>query len=200
MCGSDLIPKALESVQITPHFAHIDASKCNSETMIHWWFKNKFLVKGDRFTVVSDKEREYICDEVLVEQSYEVGDKTYKPDVTMIAKTGETIYFEMDYSNKKKVRDYLDIWIELGNIVVEVDVKKLMLRDSVPAFKALFYDGKCFNTKKNDTYYNTIGKYKEEKFRDCVANQEIKERMRKLDWFWDDVPGFANPLYQYGRE
>ena len=43
MCSSNLIPKAIKSKQITSHFAHIDASKCNSETMIHFWFKNKFL-------------------------------------------------------------------------------------------------------------------------------------------------------------
>jgi competence CoiA-like predicted nuclease len=43
MCGSDLIPKATKSKYITEHFAHIDVSKCNNETMIHWWFKNKFL-------------------------------------------------------------------------------------------------------------------------------------------------------------
>ncbi len=186
MCGSNLVPKALDSVQITPHFAHIDASKCNSETMIHWWFKNKFLIKGDRFAVVSDKTIEYVCDEVLVEQSYKVGDKTYKPDVTVITKAGETIYFEMDYSNKKKIRDYLDTWIELGNMVVEVDIKKLIMRDSIPAFKALFYNGKCFNVKKNDTYYNTIGKYKEQNIKGII-NQDLKERIQKLDWFWDDI-------------
>lgn len=186
MCGSKLIPKAIKSKQITSHFAHVDVSKCNSETMIHWWFKHKFLEKGDTFTVVSDKERKYVCKDVLTEKHYNVDDKVYKPDVTVVTECGNIIYFEMAFSNKKKVQDYIDIWLELKNIVVEVDIKQLMLRDTIPIFKALFYDGKCFNTKKNDTYYNTIGKYKEEKFQGEV-DRELKERIRKLDWFWDDV-------------
>jgi hypothetical protein len=47
----------------------------------------------------------------------------------------------MAFTNKKKVKDYLDIWLELKNIVVEVDIKQLMLKDSIPTFKALFYNG-----------------------------------------------------------
>ncbi len=188
MCGSDLIPKAIKSKLITAHFAHIDASKCNGEGMIHFWFKNKFLESGDKFTIISDKEMQYICKEVLVEQSYNVGDKIYRPDVTVLTECGNTIYFEMDYSNKKKVQDYIDIWLELRNIVVEVDIKKLMSRDKIPAFKALFYNGKCFNTKKSDTYYNTIGKYKEEVMGSVdKVDDDLKERIQKLDWFWDDV-------------
>ena len=70
MCGSDLIPKAVKSKVITSHFAHVDASKCNNETMIHWWFKHKFLESGDSFIISSDKERSYMCKDVLVEQLY----------------------------------------------------------------------------------------------------------------------------------
>jgi predicted RNA-binding Zn-ribbon protein involved in translation (DUF1610 family) len=192
MCASNLIPKATKSIKITSHFAHVDASKCNSETMIHWWFKNKFLEKGDNFIVVSDKERKYICKEVLIEQSYVLNDgKIYNPDVTVITECGNTIYFEMDYSNKKKVEDYIDIWLELKNIVVEVDIKMLMSKNEVPTFKALFYDGKCFNIKRNDTYYNTIGKFKEEKTHGDV-NGKLKETIQKLDWFWNDTFRYKN--------
>lgn len=191
MCGSDLIPKAIKSKQVTSHFAHVDKTKCNSESMIHWWFKHKFLEKGDSFTVVSDKKVNYICEEVLVEQSYNTGDKIYNPDVTILTECGKTIYFEMAFSNTKKIRDYLDIWLDLKNIVVEVDIKQLMHKDEIPIFNALFYDGKCFNTKRNDTYYNTIGKYKEEKLQ-SETNDELKSRIKKLDWFWDDVLKYKN--------
>lgn len=187
MCSSSVIPKATKSIKVTPYFAHVDVSKCNSETMIHFWFKNKFLERGNSFTVISDKERHYICKEVLVEESYEAADKIYRPDVTVLTECGNIIYFEMDYSNKKKIEDYLDIWLDLKNIVVEVDIKKLMDKDKVPTFKALFYEGKCFNTKKNDLYYNTIGKYKEEKFKCGTWDNELKERIKRLDWFWNDV-------------
>lgn len=187
LCGSELIPKATKSKYVTPHFAHIDASKCNSETMVHWWFKNKFLVPGDKFSVVSDKEIEYVCKEVLVEQSYDVRGKIYRPDVTVLTECGNTIYFEMDYSNKKKIKDYIDVWLELKNIVVEIDIKKLMSKDKIPTFKALFYDGKCFNVKKNDTYYNTIGRYKERLYNQVKTSNKLKEMIQKLDWFWEEV-------------
>jgi predicted RNA-binding Zn-ribbon protein involved in translation (DUF1610 family) len=186
MCGSELIPKAIESKYITEHFAHIDASKCNNETMMHWWFKNKFLEQGDEFKIVTDKERSYVCKKVLIEQTYTVGDKTYKPDVTILTECGKIIYFEMDYSNKKKIQDYIDIWLELKNTVVEVDIKKLIMRENIPMFKALFYNGKCFNMKKNDIYYDTIGIFKEQKYAKGL-NKLDKKKLEKLDWFWNDV-------------
>ena len=57
VCGSSLLPKATESFKVTPHFAHVDASKCNTESHVHWWLKNKLIEPGDEFKVVSDKER-----------------------------------------------------------------------------------------------------------------------------------------------
>jgi len=191
LCGSEVIPKATKSKLITAHFAHVDASKCSSESMIHWWFKHKFLESGDKFKIVSDKEREYVCKEILVEQSYTVEDKIYRPDVTIKTECGNTIYFEMKFSNEKKLKDYIDIWLELKNIVVEVDIKKLMSKDKLPVFNALFYDGKCFNVKKRSDdgkYHDIIGKYKENILRKVdKIDDKLKERLQKLDWFWDDV-------------
>lgn len=189
VCGSELKPKAIKSKQVSSHFAHIDSSKCNSETLIHWWFKHRFLEVGDTFSVVSDKERQYTVKEIIVERSYQVLDVEYRPDVTIHTECGNTIYFEMAFSNKKKVKDYLDIWLELKNTVVEIDIKQLILKNRIPAFKALFFEGKCFNTKKNNTYYNTIGKYKEEKLKGKV-DDELKERLRKLEWFWDEIVSY----------
>lgn len=192
LCGSELKPKAIQSKRISPHFAHIDASKCDAESMVHFWFKHKFLEQGDEFTVISDKERRYICRNVLVEESYETSDGIYRPDMTIVTENDETIYFEFNYTNKKKVREYLDMWMELGNTVVEIDVKQLMLEGVIPKFKALFYNGKCFNVKKNDTYYNTIGRYKEEVVDSFSNNEEMKERIRRLDWLWDDILKYKN--------
>jgi len=187
LCGSEVIPKATNSKLITAHFAHIDASKCTSESMIHWWFKHKFLELGDKFRVVSDKEREYVCKEILVEQSYTVGDRIYRPDVTIKTECGNVIYFEMKFSNEKKLKDYIDIWLELKNIVVEIDIKKLMSKDKLPVFNALFYDGKCFNVKKGDLYHETIGRHKENLFKNSDVSDKLKERIQKLDWFWEEI-------------
>lgn len=185
-CGSDVIPKATKSKQVSSHFAHIDKTKCSSESMIHWWFKNKFLEVGDKFEITSDETREYICQNIDVEVEHQTEHGIYRPDVTIATECGETIYFEMAFSNHKTVKDYLDMWLELGNIVVEVDIKNLTVMSNTLEFKALFYKGKCFNTKRNDTYYNTIGKYKEEKLNGST-DEKLREHIKKLDWFWEDV-------------
>lgn len=187
ICGSEVI--ARQGTEKSWSFAHEDKSKCDGESRIHWWVKNKLIEKGTKFSIVSDKKREYVCKEILVEQAYEVDGKEYKPDVTVITETNEIIYFEMKYSNKKKIEDYIDLWIGLGNIVVEVDTKQLIdstTKDKLE-FKALYYNGKCFNVKKScSTYYNTIGKYKEQVIEKGEYEQR-KHEIKKLDWFWNDV-------------
>jgi len=190
LCNSDLIPKAIKSNHMSEHFAHIDASKCNAESRIHWWFKNKFIEIGDKFTIKTSKNIEFICKDIITEHTYNVDGKLYRPDLTILTECGQKICFEMKYSNKKKTEDYIDIWIGLKNIIVEIDIKDL-IHNNVRIFNALFYDGKCFNVKKNDVYYNTIGLYKEEKYKYGCAI-ELKERFNKLDWFWRDVAKYKN--------
>jgi uncharacterized C2H2 Zn-finger protein len=191
LCNSEVIPK--QGKEKSWHFAHKDKSKCSNESMYHFWIKNKLLQNGDKFIIKSDMEKEYICKEILVEQIYIVNRKQYKPDLTVITETDETIYFEIANTNKKKIEDYLDIWIGLNNIVVEVDVKTLinLSKNSLLKFKALWYEGKCFNIRKNDTYYNTIGKYKAQLIKDGVFENK-KEDIEKLDWFWKDVLKYKN--------
>ena len=97
----------------------------------------------------------------------------------------------MKFSNEKKLKDYIDIWLELKNIVVEVDIKSLLSKDKLPTFKALFYDGKCFNVKKRSDdgkYHDAIGRHKEDILSKVdKINDKLKERLKKLDWFWNDV-------------
>lgn len=189
LCVSEVIPKAIKkNAKMTPHFAHIDRSKCDSESVIHWWFKYKFLLAGDKFVVKTDQEQNYICKEILIEKEYAVDDKIYKPDVTVITTCGKTIFFEMAYSNKKKIEEYLGIWLDIGSTVVEVDIKNLINSNisSANKFKALFYNGKCFNVKKNNTYYNIIGKHKENVYRSNLS-QNKKDSLQMLDWFWLDT-------------
>ena len=194
VCGSDVKPVALQGktkddkvAQVSSHFSHFDASKCNSESALHWWFKNKILINGDSFTIKTDTDNEYKCKEVLVEQFYRTEFGIYRPDITIITECDKTIYFEMNYTNKKKIEDYMDKWLELGNPVVEVDIKMLMeasFNKSAYEFRALFYEGKCFNTKKNDLYYDTVGQFKERICKNNIIDNEIRDRIKKLDWFW----------------
>ncbi|EQC1535427.1 competence protein CoiA family protein [Clostridium botulinum] len=189
LCNSEVLARTGEINSWC--FAHIDKSKCSSESMYHFWIKNKLLQKGDKFKIQTDEEKEYICDEILVEETYKIGDKEYRPDLTVKTTQGDIIYFEMNYTNEKKLEDYLDTWIGLGNIVVEVDVKTLINSESgrLPIFKAKYYDGKCFNVKKGEDkiYHKTIGEYKEKLIRNNEYDNEKKKEIEKLDWFWKDV-------------
>mgnify|MGYP001018311653 FL=1 len=191
LCGSEVIPKAIkEDSKVTAHFAHLDRSKCTPESMIHWWYKNKFIQSGDKFIVTTDKMHTYVCKDILIEQIYHTKYGDYKPDVTIFTESGETIYFEYAFTNKKKVKDYLDKWLALGNIVVEVDLKTLLQANygkDIYNFRALFYKGKCFNTNKCDLYYKTIGKYKEQAYANKIVDNKKKKEIEKLDWFWNSV-------------
>lgn len=162
ICASKVIPKAVESKKKAPHFAHMDVSKCNGEAMIHWWYKNKFIQKGDKFKIFADKEIEFICKDFKTEVTYQLESGTYRPDLVVETECGQEIIFEMANTNKKMVKDYIDRWIELDKIIVEVDIKSLQNVDEIKRFNALYYKGKCFNFNKRDGgYYNTIGKLKE---------------------------------------
>ena len=194
ICGSEVKPVAIDGMtkdgkvaQVTGHFSHFDASKCSSESAIHYWFKNKMLVNGDSFIIKTDIDNEYKCKDILIEQSYTTEYGIYTPDITILTECGKTVYFEMNYTNKKKVEDYLDKWLELKNPVVEVDLKMLsnaMFNKTKYEFKPLFYEGKCFNTKRTDPYYNTIGQHKEKLYKKYIIDEDIKNRLKKLDWFW----------------
>lgn len=171
---------------MTHHFAHSDKSKCDSETQIHFWIKNELIKQGDKFKIRLDKDiiKEFVCKEVLTEQQYKTEFSIYKPDITIITESDETIYFEVAKTNKKKLEEYLDQWLELGNVVVEVETKNLINGNEIKEFKALFYDGKCFNVNKEDRdYYETIGNVKT----GFKKGLYTKEEMDSVNWLWKDM-------------
>lgn len=183
ICNSDVIPKATTSSKVTPHFAHIDKTKCDNESMLHFWFKHEFIERGDTFTIKTDKEYTFTCKDYSVEKQFKLESGIYRPDLLVITECGNEIVFEMANTNKKKVQDYIDRWIELDKIIVEVDIKSLQGSDKV--FNALYYNGKCFNFNKRDGgYYNTIGRLKEEMVRN---NKYGIEKIKELDWFWCEL-------------
>lgn len=181
ICESKLIPK-LGDVN-AHHLAHKDASKCSRETQIHFFVKNELLKQGDKFTVkLDDESKEFVCKEILIEQEYKTEFGIYKPDITIITEDNKTIYFEVAHTNKKKIEDYLDIWIELNNIVVEIETKEMIEGKTITEFEAKFYEGKCFNIRQEDKdYYELIGKIK-------LNNTKYpKEQVEKLNWLWVDI-------------
>ena len=189
ICSSKVIPKAVESNKVTPHFAHIDVSKCSSEAMLHWWYKHKFIERGDTFKITTDEEIEFTCRDFDTEVTYQLDSGTYRPDLVIYTECGQEVIFEMANSNKKKVQDYIDKWIELDRIVVEIDIKTSQSEDDIKVLKALYHKGKCFNFNKRDGgYYNTIGKLKEEL--KSIGKYDIK-LVKQLDWFWKGIQNYT---------
>lgn len=198
VCSSNVIPKGIkEDRKMSPHFAHRDASKCSTESLIHWCYKNNFLIEGGSFTLVDRDESiigKYVCKEIQVEKSHSISGKTYKPDITVITTTGETIYFEINYKNKKKPEDYINLWLGLNNPVIEVDVKKLLQLNpdatTTFIFKPLFYNGKCYarNIKRKKTVQNII-ELKENAYKKN-PNVIATEIVNKLDWFWKSISNY----------
>lgn len=187
VCESRVVPKGLkDGAVVTPHFAHFDKEKCNSEHMIHWWFKNKFISVGDRFKIKTKDVKSFICKSVLVEQVYKIKGETYKPDVTIECVCGEVIFFEMAYSNKKKPEEYIGIWSEIGNMVVEVDIRNLIGIESTNTYNAIYYDGKIINKNKKTGYQKNIGDYIDKHFNFELRKTDI-ERIKRLNWFWIDM-------------
>ncbi len=196
MCGSKVIPVAPKgkiiggaNAKVTPHFKHLNSDKCGSESFVHFWMKTEFIKIGDKFKVITDKEDEYICNQIFFEKTIFVNGRKYTPDATVLTSCGNTIHFEYNYSNKKKIKDYIDIWKELNNVIIEADMNSILcvFTDSIPTFKALYYEGKCFNlNEENSSYYNTIGKYKLTKYDESVLySREIE--LDKLDFLWEEI-------------
>ena len=196
VCGSEVIPVAPngkvingENAKVTPHFKHLNAEKCGQESFVHFWMKTEFINIGDKFNVITDKVNEYICNQILFEVAIDIDGRKYIPDATIKTSCGNTIHFEFNYSNKKKIKDYIDRWIKLNHIIVEVNINSMIsvFDNSIPTFKALYYEGKCFNLNDEDKlYYNTIGEYKLTEYDKDVL--EIREKeMINLDWLWDEI-------------
>lgn len=188
LCGSEVIPKAKQSAKVTPHFAHLNRNECKGESIIHWWFKNKFIDVGDSFVVTTDSNYIFTCSSILTEKTFALKTGNYRPDLIVTTECGQEVIFEIANSNKKKVKNYIDKWIELNRIVVEVDIKSLINVKEAREFKALYYKGKCFNINTRDGgYYKTIGKFKEKMLGDSYSIETVKI----LDWFWKELEIYA---------
>lgn len=203
VCSTEVKPVAINGItkngdisQVTPHFSHYDSSKCNSESLKHWWYKNEFIKSGDVFKIKTDEIKEYICQDIIIEKTYKTSHGIYKPDLSIITSENEIIFVEFDYKNKKKIQDYIDKWSELKNSVISIDLKIISnsIEASIKDFEALYYEGKFFEFNKDTAYTSTIGKHKENIYSNGIS-EEKKKRISNLDWFWNDIC-----LYNLGKK
>lgn len=181
ICNSKVVPRT--GSKMSWHFAHKDSKKCGSEAMIHWWIKNELVKEGDVFNVIIDGQViNYKCKEILIEKSQVTILGVYKPDITIITDTDEQIYVEIANTNKKRIKDYADMWEELNNIVVEVDVKDIITGDKINIFNNIDYKRYIYNRDVD----KTIKKI-------CRKNKvEYKDYIENLQWVMNDCYKYIN--------
>ena len=191
ICGSEVIPKALDSDKVTEHFAHIDRSECGGETIVHWWTKNNLLKAGDVFSVFTTEEKQYLCKDIKVEQVYDTPFGKYIPDATIECYNGEIIFLEVNVTNKKNVAEYYDKWKHLGKQVIEFNINNVYDMDNLEIrisnrFKAIYYEG--YKPYVRDKKYVD---FKNDILEKVVVKKEYKEeQLNDIEWFIDD-------LYEY---
>jgi len=185
-CGGTVKPRALDSTKEQSHYYHI-TGKCTKESQLHFFCKNWLFEKGSKFYL---GDILYEVDFIEIEKIWNTPFGDYKPDVSVYTTTGEIIYFEIFFTNRKTGDDYFCKWDDLGNSVVEVNVKEYMCKTDtsiIPKFTYLYHDGICYSKTyvKRDLYATTIAKIKNELTRQNVL--DYKARLEKLDCFWQKI-------------
>lgn len=184
ICMNKIIPRLGEKV--THHFAHIDASKCTNESFVHFWVKNKMLSVGDDFTIrlTEDNKLSFKCKEILVEKEYDTKYGKYKPDITVLTTDNQTIYFEIAYTNAKRVKEYYDKWDNLNNIVVEVSTKELINGNKLKEFKCIYSNHNLHNVRLGEGRDTSDFRIYKQNIFDTCKLEEAKKRLEKIEWFW----------------
>lgn len=181
ICGGVVRPRCLESTSTSMHFYHLNANTCNNETAMHFWYKNKFIDNGDIFYI--DNE-EYICDKVIIERAYKTSFGIYKPDATIITKENKEIFIEYNYTNKKNVDNYSDMWLELDVPVVEIDVKYMMKNNNCTKRFSSIYNNGILKHHKRSKQQQIIDRH--------IKENKIEDRLR-IKY----LNGFLRDVYRY---
>jgi hypothetical protein len=190
-CKGLIKPRAYkkdEKYKMQPHFYHINGG-CTEETYIHYICKNFLFQAGSKFIV---NNVEYEVKEVIIENGFNTKFGVYIPDITVITTSDKIIYFEISNTNKK-TSDYIPKWDELGNDIVEVDVKQFVnqkFKNDIPIFKLIYSNGNCFIREYIRRDYEEIERRKLEWKRQDKLNYKIK--WERLDWFWRELQEYKH--------
>ena len=185
-CGGIVKPWALDSEKEQSHYYHVTGT-CTKTSQLHFFCKNWLFEKKSKFYI---DDNLFEVDSIDIEIPWDTPFGIYKPDITVYTSSGETIYFEIFFSNRKTGDDYFCKWSYLGNAVIEVNVREYMCKTDesvIPHFTYLYHDGVCYSKTyiKRDLYSTTIAKIKGELTRQKIIN--YKSRIEKLDWFWKKI-------------
>lgn len=182
ICGYEVIPKAKNSIKISPHFSHLDKSKCDSESMIHFWIKNE-LVKVDDYIKLNNGNGHRIKN-ISIEKEIMTKHGLYIPDITIETYDNCTIYIEVNHTNKKNKNKYLQMWRDLGNTVVEVRTKDILNN----SHNKDNYEYKVIYDYDND--FDSYDKIKN-KFKINVKKNSIGEEvLLDIDWFLKEIESY----------
>lgn len=187
LCGSEVIPKAIDSKKVSPHFAHANKSECAGESMIHYWVKNELVKKDEVFEIITNKSSQVMCKNIEFEKIYDTPYGKYKPDATITTYSDEIIFVEINYSNKKNKDEYLDKWKYFNSTVLEFSIKNIYseLDNKITisnSFKSIYYKDMIFTINKSSNEYIKYKNTIESKIKDSV----IKD-LKKIEWFIDDI-------------
>lgn len=185
-CGGIVKPRAIDSNKEQSHYYH-QTGKCTKESQLHFFCKHWLFEHGSKFYIDNQL---YEVESISIEQCHETSFGKYRPDITVYTTNGTIIFFEIFFTNRKTGDDYFCKWDEIGNDVVEIDIKNYMNKydlTDIPVFKYLYHNGVCYSKtyEKKDLYANTIAKLKSELTRQKLLN--YKSRIEQLDYFWNSI-------------
>lgn len=171
------------------YFSHINADDCSSETIVHWFVKHELLKVGEGFKVkINDDIKEYVCKEIIEEKEYNTEFGVYRPDLTVVTTTNEIIYIEVANTNGKKIKDFIDMWKELGNTVIEFKVGEVLNGNKIEVFNSIWYEGK--------EYYNQLKELREVCNKEKEKYEFTKDQVEQIDWLIDDICKYNNGLIE----
>ena len=173
ICNNEVIPKALNSKEVSAHFAHVDNSNCSHESMLHFWIKHLFIQEGEEFEILTDEKLKFKCKSFEVEKTFKLNDGIYKPDLVVYTECGNEIIFEIAKTNKKRVQNYVNKWIELDKIIVEVDILSIINGN---------YELNVLYHRNNNLKYYNEGADKVKKYLFKNNNQLNNYTLYKIDY------------------
>lgn len=190
-CKGQIRPRAHKknkNYKMQSHFYHM-GDGCSEESYVHFICKTFLCDVGSKFIVDGIV---YEVESFEVEKTLNTSFGDYRPDIIIKTTSGKIFYFEIKYSSKK-TEHYIPKWDELGNDVVEVDVRYFInqkYNDTVPVFNLIYSDGECFiKSYVHKDYDNTLMERKRQWKRQDVLNYKIQ--WERLDWFWNTLQSYS---------
>ena len=177
-CGAEVLPRALNSEKIRPHFYHKKGESC-SEEEIHKWVKKDLFKVGQSIKVNTCKGiKEYIIKDILIEKTYKTSVGDYRPDISLVTTDGSVIFVEVCNNNKKSIERYFDKWFELGNTVIEIKAKEVIENNfNLDILEPIYDDDDRFRHFNGWDYRKLFGDIDESSKRKA---ERIRENLKRI--------------------